>query len=315
MTLAVKYRPKNLDEVVGQKTVIKAIKKILERKDVPKTWLFMGPSGTGKTTLARILANKFANNRAGPSNIIEIDAATNTGAEEMRAATGRANFKALGESIVKTHIVDEAHQLSQKAWDSLLKSTEEPPAHVYWILCSTNAGKIPDTIKTRCVKYTLKPVDEVEIFGLLVKIDDLERLNALPEVLEAIAEDSGGSPRQALTNLELCAHAETPNEARKLMRSALQMKGPVDLAKLIMGNRPPQWVDVTKVISSFENIDAEAVRIIIVNYIAGALMKAKSNNEAKKFLFLLDCFGTPYQTTDKMAPLLVSTGLALGLDQ
>ena len=106
-SLAVKYRPKTLDEIIGQKTIIKAIKKILERKSLPKTWLFTGPSGVGKTTTARILANHFAGGKAGLANIIPIDAATETGAEEMRAATGRAYNKALGESVVKTHIVDE----------------------------------------------------------------------------------------------------------------------------------------------------------------------------------------------------------------
>src|SRR5260221_13464306 len=107
MSLATKYRPKTLDEIIGQKTVAKAIKKILERKSLPKTWLFTGPSGVGKTTTARILANHFAGGKAGLANIIPIDAATETGAEEMRAVTGRDYNKALGEFVVKSHVVDE----------------------------------------------------------------------------------------------------------------------------------------------------------------------------------------------------------------
>src|SRR6266436_2829265 len=314
-SLAVKYRPKTLDEIIGQKTIIKAIKKILERKSLPKTWLFTGPSGVGKTSIARILANYFAGGKAGLANIIPIDAATETGAEQMRAATSRAYSKALGESVVKTHIVDECHFLSKQAWGSLLLPTEEPPEHVYWVLCSTDPSKIPDTIKTRSIIYTLKPVDEVEIFGLLEKVDKLEKLGALPEVLEAISESSGGSPRQALTHLEKCAHAKTANEARELMRSALQMKGPTDLARLLIDKRKPQWTDITKCIATMENAEAESIRIVICNYLAGCLMKAKSNDEAKRFLFILDNFSSPYVGSDKLAPLFVSIGLVLGLDQ
>jgi DNA polymerase III gamma/tau subunit len=314
MSLAVKYRPRSLDEVIGQRNVLKAIKKALSKKSYPHAWLFVGSSGTGKTTCARILANIFAGGKAQPGNLIEVDTATNSGAEAMRDIASRSNYKALGTSPVKTIICDEFHRASAAAWSSLLKPIEEPPEHVFWVFCTTETGKIPETIRNRCVTCVFKPVDELEIFGLLERVNSLEKLNTLPEVLEAIAENSSGSPRQALTNLELCAHAKTANEARELMRSALQMKGPVDLARLVLSKQRPAWAAVIKLIGSLENVDAETVRIVICNYIAAALMKA-TDNEAKRMLTILDSFSTPYQTSDKLAPLLLSIGLALGMDQ
>jgi DNA polymerase III gamma/tau subunit len=315
LSLAVKYRPITLEAVIGQGALVKALGRILQRpKPPPKAYLLTGPSGTGKTTLSRILAARFAGG-TNQANIIEIDAATNSGAEAMRDIAAKAHYRAIGASPVKTIIVDEVHRLSSTAFDALLKPIEEPPEHIYWCLCTTRLDKVPETIKTRCVTFTLKPVDEVSIYELLEKVAKAEGFSTSEEVLEAIAERCGGSPRQALTDLELCAHAKSANEARALMQTALQQKGPVDLARLLIGRTKPTWGTVIRSLSAIENAEAESIRIVISNYVAAVLLKVKSENEAKYLLQILECFSTPYQQSDKMAPLLLSIGAAIGMDQ
>jgi DNA polymerase-3 subunit gamma/tau len=278
-------------------------------------YLFTGPSGCGKTTLARILANKFANGAATSQNIIEVAAADNTGVDDMRGLLETTRTRAIGRSPVKTIVLDECHRLSGQAWDVLLKPIEEPPAHVFWCLCTTNLSKVPKTILTRCARYDLKPVGEDDLMNLLCDVAEAEGLDTNADVIEAIAEASGGSPRQALVYLEACKFAGTAAEARALMRSAAQMKEPVDLIRLLIKGQGASWATCAKIINGMENVDAETVRIVVVNYLAGCLARATTEKEARNFLRLLGCFEQTYNMSDKLAPLFLSVGLALRLDQ
>jgi DNA polymerase III gamma/tau subunit len=308
--LHVTYRPNKFEDVVGQKEITKSLKRVVADKR-GKTFIFTGPSGTGKTTLARILANEFASGTGTQANLEEFDAATNSGADAVRAVVMRTQYRAVGASPVKAIIIDEAHRLSSAAWTVLLKPIEEPPAHVYWMFCTTDAGKIPKTIWTRCLRYDLKPVSEDGILTLLIKVVDAEKLDTPDDILEVIATECGGSPRQALVYLEECIYCENASEARQIMRAVGQSKEIIDLCRFLMAPQGRNWAAAVKLVKAMEGVEAESARIVIVNYLATALLGTSSDAKAKVILGLLECFKNPYNQSDKLAPLLYSIAVAI----
>ncbi len=150
--LAVKYRPQELSDVVGQDHMMPGLKALITKRN-SHAGLFHGPSGCGKTTLARILAHGLDAGK----NITEVDAARNTGIDAMRQVADNAQYNAFGGGN-RAVIVDEAHGLSKQAWNSLLKAIEEPPKHLFWFFCTTEPAKVPQVIRTRCSLFEVKLV-------------------------------------------------------------------------------------------------------------------------------------------------------------
>ena len=200
-TLAVKYRPKQFEDVCGQENVISILNNQLEEKSFKNAYLFCGPSGCGKTTLARIFAKKLNN---GSGSIIEIDAASNNGVDDVRTIIKDAQFLPLDGSY-KIYILDECHLFSNGAWNAMLKLIEEPPARTIFMFCTTDPQKTPSTIIGRVQRYNFTKIGYDQIVKRLQYILKNENITTYEDTaLQLIARISNGGMRDSISTMEKC---------------------------------------------------------------------------------------------------------------
>lgn len=204
-SLAVKYRPKEFNEVCSQKAVIQILEKQLSQKEVKNCYLFCGPSGTGKTTLARIYANKL---NGGIGQPIEIDAASNSGVENVRQIIKAAQERSL-QGKYKVYIIDECHALSNAAWQAFLKCIEEPPKYTIFMFCTTDPQKIPQTILNRVCRFNITKIPTEELKNRLLYVCKQENFTNYEAACDYISKISNGGARDSLANLEKAAAYST----------------------------------------------------------------------------------------------------------
>lgn len=303
--LHTKHRPRKFADVIGQDAVIKSLSGMLER-DQSQAFLLIGPSGTGKTTLARIAALKLG---CKASDMQEVDAASHTGVDAMRQVAQNLHFTPMGGSDTRVVIVDEAHMLSKSAWNSLLKVLEEPPAHVYWFLCTTEPGKVPRTVMTRCASFTLKLVPEKSLKDLLSRVCEKEGIKLVDGVDDLVVKEADGSPRQLLVNLAAVVTATDKREAAELLKAALESDATRELCQFLLNGG--SWLRAMGIVNKLAEENPESVRIVVMNYMASVLKGAKSDKEAIHVLSVMDAFCHPYNSSERLAPLLLSVGRVL----
>lgn len=301
-SLLIKYRPTCWEEVVGQDAVVKSLFNVIKTRS-SHAFLFSGPPGTGKTTLARLAALQL-----GCKSIdrLDVDAATNTGVEEMRAVASGLMYRPLGDGAVKAVIVDEAHMLSKNAWNSMLMVLEEPPDWVYWFLCTTEPTKVPKSIITRCSSYELQSVPTRKLIELLAVVNVEEKLKVPSEVIALCAQEAGGSPRQALSNLTVCATVKTKEEAAELLRTASESPQAIELVRALY--RGAKWSELQRIISKLGEVNPESVRHIVRAYGTKIVLGAQKESVAGAALEVLDAFSEPFNSHDGLAPLLIVCG-------
>ena len=217
--LARKYRPQTFAEIAGQKTIVKKLQQAITSTRIPHAFLFAGPRGVGKTTIARIFA-KALNCAEGPASepcnrcvfcteimqgtsmdFLEIDGASNRGIEEIRSLRESASLRP-AKARFKIYLIDEVHMLTNEAFNALLKTLEEPPEYVKFIFATTSPEKIPETIISRCQHYDFKPLKYEEIEEMIKKVLDSEGYSIEPDAMKKLIESGAGSLRDILGYLD-----------------------------------------------------------------------------------------------------------------
>ncbi len=304
-----KYRPNNLDELVGQKFISITLKQALLTKKIAPAYLFNGPRGTGKTSSARIFAKSlncqtFDQPTITPCckcdlckqitdgsalDIIEIDAASNTGVENIREIIERARF-APTQARWKVYVIDECHMLSTAASNALLKTIEEPPSRVVFILATTNPERVLNTIKSRCQKFDFRRISPSDIFQHLSEIAEKESIKYEVQALKMIAKRSNGGMRDAqslLEQLNLLPEGITIKNIQNLLGEVSESEL-TNLIKSLVENNPESLIDTCNKLYDAGN---EPLQIIIgLLNITRDLLLHTTNNKYTDLYYTSDEF-------------------------
>lgn len=217
-----KYRSKSLDEIVGQDHITTTLKNALKKGRISHAYLFTGPRGVGKTSIARILAYEindipYSESSTQHFDIIEIDAASNRRIDEIRELRDKVNV-APTSAKYKVYIIDEVHMLTKEAFNALLKTLEEPPEHVVFILATTEAHKLPDTIVSRTQRFSFRPIEGEEAVKHLKELAEKESIKIDDESLQLIAEHGRGSFRDSIGLLDQLSTVNDAVDAEQVRR-------------------------------------------------------------------------------------------------
>lgn len=269
MSLYLKHRPTNLDQIRGNLDVVQTLKGMLGDHDTcPHSFLLHGPTGCGKTTIARIIAKEL--NSSG-SDLREVDSADFRGIDTIRDIRRTSEYMPM-ESDCRLWIIDECHKLTNDAQNALLKILEDTPAHVYFVLCTTEPQKLLPTIKGRCQQFQVKQLDEDQMYKLLRRTVAREEAQLTKEVYDVIIQDSLGHPRNALQILEQVLNVPEERRIEVAKQTAAEQSQSIELCRALLNKKP--WAEINKILTGLKDQDAEGIRRVVLGYCQAILLKS-----------------------------------------
>lgn len=270
MSFYLKYRPTEFSEMLGNTGTISSLKNTLNKKDHPHVYLFVGPTGCGKTTAARICIKKLG---VHPSVVHEVNSANNRGIETARQIIENLYYTPLEGSAV-AYIIDEVHQTTKDWQNAMLKVLEDTPSHMYFFLCTTDDSKLIKALKGRCTPFRFYPLRKENALTLLKRVIQKENLTIPINIVDKIVEVSEGRPRELLVNLERVANVAS-EEALKLLDVGGGEAQIIDLCRALFKETP--WPQIANILKKIHTQDAEGIRRAILGYAKTVLLNAGSN--------------------------------------
>ena len=289
MTLYLKYRPKTLDTIVGNRETVISIDATLKSVDPPHTFLLHGPTGTGKTTTARIMASKFG---CTGNDLREVDSADFRGIDTIREIRRQSSFRPL-EGKARAWILDECHALTSDAQNALLKILEDTPKHVFFFLCTTNPQKLLETVKGRCTQYQMTTLNDLQTKKLLRDVVQAEQESLAKDVYDQIILDSQGRPRDALQILEKVLSVDPHDRLVIAQQAAEQQSQIIELCRAMINAAP--WSKISKIIDGLRDEDPEGIRRHILKYFSSVILTTR--DDANRAATIMEEFIEPFYDT------------------
>jgi len=287
------YRPASLAEVVGNRATVQSLQTLLERPDgMPHAWMFTGPSGCGKTTLARIVAGELGtpprlSSRSGEGDpnpdFTEMDSADFRGIDTIRDLRRAVQYAPVACPF-RVWLLDEVHQLSKDAQSALLKLLEDTPPHVHLLLATTDPDKLLPTIRNRCHTFTVAPLPESEMAGMLTRVARAEKIPLTDDILNALCDNALGSPRMGLVLMDKIRGLKGEAVREAVEQQAAETNKAIALCRALI--KGCSWRDASTILKTMED-EPETVRRAVLGYASAVLL----NSGNPRCYAIMQCFG------------------------